>query len=104
MKKRTLNWSGAAYECPLFFFSILFLVLLIAPALASAEDKVERFQYDSEDNIVLDTVTGKVYGFRVQGSVLKHVVIDYIDGTVRASGNVAPQDRELVMTDWKSAQ
>ena len=83
----------------LIFLVVTFVSIALGSETARAQGdlNVERYQYDSRDKVVVDTVTGKVYGFRFDGPQLKHVVIDYVRGTVNTTKTVPFGKRNLLL-------
>ena len=77
----------------LFFFVLFFLIGLTA---LWAEPAKGRYYYDPEDKVMVDTDTGKAYGFiqLVSSSEYTLTEIDYVQGTVTPIKSVQLDDRE----------
>ena len=69
--------------------------MLLRITSLSAEVVKGRYYYDPQDKIMVDTETGKVYGFTSLSSESILTEIDYVNGTVRPIKSVRIDDKEI---------
>jgi hypothetical protein len=73
----------------------LMLMLLIGVASVSADPNFKgRYYYDSSDKLMIDTETGKAYGFVPLSSEIILTEIDYVNGNVKPVKSIRLDDKK----------
>ena len=76
-------------------FTFLMLVFLIGPSVLFAESTARgRYYYDPSDRVMIDSETGKAYGFIPLTTDYILTEIDYIQGTVRPVQSIKLDDKQ----------